>query len=271
MKQRRSTRKNEGQHQRIIQNDGQNEPKSRGNSDQRAVSDTLAFVITFSIIITSVGLVYGVGFTSLSDIRDAQLGINAQNTFETVAGDINDIRDREASTRTQQIELRGGSLRVDRGSQIGIEVDGDTIYDGPLGSLTYEIDEDKMAYEGGAAFGKYDGSSVVTQKPTFQCNEHSKPALVSITVLKPEVSKGGSSTVEITAKRENTTLMYPNTTTDNDPNEVTVTISNSQYQDAWSDVFDTSGGWTHISGNTYECQANQVYVRVTVVQIELNS
>jgi hypothetical protein len=49
-----------------------------------------------------------------------------------------------------------------------------------------------------------------------------------------------------------------------------VKITNSRFQEAWDREFDDRPTWS-VSGNTYTCQADRVYVRVTVIGIEFQS
>jgi hypothetical protein len=242
----------------------------------RAVSDTLAFVLTFSIIVTSVGLVYGVGFASLNDIKDNQQGLNAQQTFEVLGDDINAIRDGDAVSSSGRIELREGALAVNMSSQVTVRINGsETVYDEPLGALTYRADETTtMGYEGGAIFGKYQTNSVMDTEPRFQCGSGSRSntSVISLVVLEPQgPSVGSSGSVGITATKRNATLVFPEgTRADFDVDKVSVTISDSQFQDAWDGEFEDRSKWSR-SGNTYTCNTERVFVRVTVVEVEFET
>lgn len=46
---------------------------------ERGVSDVVGFVLVFALIITSVGVIYTDGLTSLQDARDAQRLSNADS------------------------------------------------------------------------------------------------------------------------------------------------------------------------------------------------
>ncbi|MFW5924154.1 MAG: DUF7289 family protein [Halodesulfurarchaeum sp.] len=248
-------------------------PKS---SDTRAVSDTLAFVITFSIIVASVGLVYGVGFGSLMDIRDGQQGVNAQQTFEVLGEGIGEIRDGGATSSSGRIELREGTLAVNTTSSVTVTINGsETVYNGALGALTYRVDETTtMGYEGGASFGRYQTNSVMDTAPQFQCgsDSNSDTTVISLVVLEPQgPSVGSSGTVGITASKKNASLVFPErTTAEPDVDEVSVTISDSQFQEAWNREFEDRSEWSR-SGNTYTCDTERVFVRVTVVEIEFET
>lgn len=242
---------------------------------QRGVSDTLAFVLTFSIIITSVGLVYGVGFTSLQDIRDDQQAVNAQQSFEAFATNINDIRDAGVQRGSSEMNLRGGTLEVEDGPVITITINGSNqVYNESVKSLQYSTDQTTVGFEGGATFRK-DRSSVMFASPRFQCGKDGMPTVISVVAIKPEdpsvASIGSSGTVEITARQSNTVLQFPNATSSpQDVNTVSVTISDSDFQSAWEREFDDRSDWTK-SGNTYTCTTDRVYVRVTVISIEFET
>jgi hypothetical protein len=239
---------------------------------QRGVSDTLAFVLTFSIIITSVGLVYGVGFTSLHDIRNDQQAVNAQQSFEAFSTDIDEIRDAGAHTRSSEMSLREGTLAIEDGPEITITINGSNdVYDESVGSLQYSTDQTTVGLEAGATFRK-DRSSVMLASPRFQCGTDGTPTVISIVVIEPEdpsvTSIGSSGTVGITAQQSSTMLQFPNATSSpQDVNTVSVTMSDSDFQSAWEREFDDRSDWTK-SGNTYTCTTDRVYVRVTVIDIE---
>jgi hypothetical protein len=245
--------------------------------NRRAVSDTLAFVITFSIIITSVGLVYGVGFTSLNDIRENQQGLNAQQTFEVLGEDMTAIRDGGATRTSGRIELRGGTLTVNTTAYVTITVnesDGSQfVYDRPLGTLIYRSDETTtLGIEGGASFGKYGSSSVMDVAPRLQCDSASGTTVISIVVLKSNSpSVGSSGTVGITASRKNATLVYPDRITGApDVDNVSVTVRDSPFQEAWNREFEDRPAWDR-SGNKYTCETDRVFVRVTMIRIEFET
>lgn len=238
---------------------------------ERGVSDTLAFVLTFSIIITSVGLVYAVGFSSLMDIRDNQQGINAQNAFATLGEDINEIRDGGATTRSSRLQLRDGSLEVNQDSRITVTINGsETVYDERLGGLIYRTDgSTTIGYESGASFGKYQNSSVMEAPPRFHCGGGSNTSIVSVVLIKPVgPSIGSSGTVTVTATQINNSIIYPEKiVSEPDVDNVSVTISGSPFQEAWNQAFEDQAGWSR-SGNTYTCQTEQVYVRVAIIEVE---
>ena len=79
--------------------------------DERAVSDVLAFIIVFSIIITSVALVYGTGFSSLDQVREGEQKANAERAFEAIAYSMDDIETGAATRRGGSLELGGRCYR----------------------------------------------------------------------------------------------------------------------------------------------------------------
>lgn len=244
---------------------------SSGLTDDRGISDTLAFVLTFSIIITSVGVVYGFGFASLSDIRDDQTEANAQQAFEGIGDDINDIRNTGVPKRSNRIELRGGTIATNTSSQISIEINKTTTaYTGSLGTLTYQLDErTTIGYEGGATFRSEGPNSVMHTTPSFQCFENPNKSVISIVVLKDTspTSVSSSSTISVMATKVNQTLEYPkNLSSTFDVDTVTVTVTGSPYQEAWNREFSQRSAWS-VSGNSYTCQTDELHIRVTEVEI----
>lgn len=252
-------------------------PNKNVHPQNRAVSDTLAFVLTFAIIVASVGVVYGVGFGSLKDIRDGQQGVDAGRTFKAFGEDLNDIRDGGVDSKSARLALRDGTLAVDTTSRITVTINGseDYVDDRQLGTLIYRVDEKTtMGYEGGASFGKYGTDSVMNVAPNFKCGSGTagNTTVISIVVVEQESSSMGSTgTVGITAKKRNETLHFPTQImAGQDVDNVSVTITDSPFQDAWNSEFDSRSGWSR-SGNTYTCDTDQVFVRVTVIGISFET
>jgi hypothetical protein len=108
--------------------------------------------------------------------------------------------------------------------------------------------------------------------PGIECSGGSDTAVVSLVVLQqesPSISSTG--TVAITGRKRNVSRVFPdNLTGGQNVTNVSVKITNSRFQEAWDREFDDRPTWS-VSGNTYTCQADRVYVRVTVIGIEFQS
>ncbi|WP_267643101.1 DUF7289 family protein [Haloarchaeobius amylolyticus] len=249
----------------------------RTDGDRRAVSDVLAFVIVFSIIITSVGVVYGIGFSSLGEFQEGEQKTNAARAFQALSVSLDDIQSGAAPGRSGAIQLSEGTLQVEEQSQMTVEVglsNGTTwtVATETTGSLQYSFENTDVAYENGAVFRKDGSASVMLEEPSFVCSDSSDQAVVSIVVLNGESNAiGGEVNAEIISRENSTSVLYPNisrgssVTADN----VTVDVPTTSFDQAWTRYFEDASGWEDPDGDgAYTCDAQSVVVRVTVIDVE---
>jgi hypothetical protein len=79
-------------------------------NDERAVSDVIGFILVFGLIITTVSLVYVVGFSSLDNARAVEERKNAERAFDILADNINDVVEGNAPTRGTEIKVGDAKL-----------------------------------------------------------------------------------------------------------------------------------------------------------------
>jgi len=153
--------------------------------DDRSVSDVLAFVLVFSIIITSVGLVYSVGFSSLSDFQESEQKTNAARAFDAFSSVFDDVEEGRAVARNGELRLRGGTIQLSRESEFNISVrdsGGTSLWNGTntTGSLLYTADGTTIGYGNGGVFRQDGDTSAMINEPSFLC-EGGRAVAVEIT------------------------------------------------------------------------------------------
>lgn len=240
----------------------------------RGVSDVVAFVFTFSIIITSVGVVSAVGFSVLEDIQSDEQALNAQRGFQALGDNINDIDRRHVPGRSGEVTLNDGRLLVNNGSSsstLEVTTDGNT-YTSDVGYLEYtsQGEDTRIILESGAVIrsDKNADQGIVVRRPNFACDKSgSSYAIVSIVeIVSPSNTRGGDGTVQIVAREQSSTLLYSGSASD-----VTIDYSGSDFTDAWNSHFDGAGDWM-ASGTSATCNVGtngHVIVRKTVIEISL--
>lgn len=275
------------------------------NERSRAVSDVVAFTIVFSIVIVSVGIVAGVGFTVLDDIRTGEQTVNAQRAVESLADNVGEIARGHATRRIGEIEV-GASARlgespgldvsarrsasidssalfVGRSASIEVTVDDgsgspELDIDPTVGSLQYVLGDRNrtIGIESGAVFSRFPSGSVMNDAPQFACRDRdgdgdSDYVVVSVVELRSGGTSGAAGgNVEVEAEEVSSRLLYANTdgTTSQD---VTVTAS-SNFGSAWADGLADAGWDGSVGGtDTVGCTSvERVFVRKTVVEITLD-
>ncbi|WP_256392419.1 DUF7289 family protein [Natronoarchaeum rubrum] len=254
------------------------QPERSSRLDDRAVSDVLAFILVFSIIITSVGLVYVFGMGALGDAQVSEQNRNAERAFETLTVNFNDLQDGSGEVRVSQINPRGGGISVDDETQLTVEIGTDTpVSAQPVGSLNYRHEGTEISYELGAAFRADDGNSVMVRPPEFVCTtsgsgpDRAVLSYANLQSTQPS-SVTRSSTLRIRATGTGSDVIRSSGTTE-------VTIEDSTHADAWERYFD-SEGWdtsrptSDSTGDvTATCETNGpssvTFVRGTQVEVEL--
>lgn len=245
--------------------------------DSRGVSELLAFVLTFGIIMLAVGLAYVGGFGALTDQQEAEQVRAADLGMTALEGTIDSIERGEANSRTGELRLAGGSLTAGESATVSVSVDHD---DGTwseevtTGSLTYQSGNSVVTYENGAIIRRDGDSGMVQKSPAIHCTADS--AVVSLVEIKQRgdsssVSSDGS--VEVGIEKRGNRFYYPvtedGTTFDADAaNSVSLSIESSEHADEWEMWLDDQEEWTP-TGDGYECDTDAVFVRTTVIDVRL--
>lgn len=242
----------------------------------RAVSDLVGFVLTFAIIIASVSFVYVAGFDALGDIRERE-GVNtADRAMQGVAETLEDIHREGVPSRSIELGVDSGELDVtDSDLRLEVKTDSGTTktYDVTTNALVFSPEQDRaeLVYESGALFrNEYEGS-IVRHRPVVSCT--SNAAIISVVSVRGELSTSGS--VQLTARQNRTSILYPNPQAGEkatDATKLTVDVSPSSYEDSWSRHFsritdEPNTNWVQgPSDSEFACEdVDQVYIRKTTI------
>lgn len=247
------------------------------STSNRGVSDVVAFTLTFSIIILSVGAVYTLGLGSVADLRDTEQVNSADRTMQGVAETISDVTQKNAPGRSIAIGLDEGALRT-RDSKVTVEVTGDS---GTISNQTIDTNAlviapkeslTKLVYENGLNYRAREGAGVTVQRtPTITCTDN--VAILELVKLRGQISTSvpGSLELEINRNRRLSTLRFPDFSAGQraqDATNVTINVSETRRPDAWDQHFGTVPNWNGSSGS-YTCSGvDAVFVQVTVIDLD---
>lgn len=210
-------------------------------TDDRAVSEVLGFVLTFSLITMTVAIVFTAGIGGLQDAQQAERANNVERAFDVLAHNFEDVHRRGAPSRATEIKLAGGELGHGERTTMTVEVENESVrirsdplvYTDPSGV--------QVAYEAGAVIRTDDGDSVMVTEPGFVIDEtRSNLPLLRTTAPPEETSVSGGSTVLVRGfiecrSTECQTVGAPELFEDG--GDVTVTVTSPRY-DAWETYFD---------------------------------
>lgn len=233
----------------------------------RAVSTTVAFVLVFSLVVTSVGLVATLGFDSLRDVSRAQQTETAAGAIRTVGGGIDDVARGERPGYGDSVDLGSGGVSVTNRTSITVEVAG-TGFDETYRprALGYANDGRNTTYVSGVLARGGDRSRGVLLRPpgAVRCSA-GEVAAVTVVELVPEGGRAvGGGTVAVEARR--LASPPPNVTYHRPPTTLTVDVD-GPWAAAWDEAL-ADQGFTD-AGGAFTCDARRVVVRLVRVEVEL--
>jgi hypothetical protein len=247
----------------------------------RAVSNTVAFVLVFSLIITSAGLVTTFGLGSLRDVQQSQQAEMSTGALRAIGGGIDEIAQGQRPAYSDSITLGGGQLLLGNETTVEVTVSNAT---GPVfdetyhpRTLVYEFEGRNTSYGSGVLASGADGQPgvLVSGPSTIRCSPAGDVAVVTVVELVPERNQGiGGGSVTVDARQISPSapgnvsrLRYPTARPHPTATNLTVTVS-GPWQAAWRDAL-VEKGFTREAGGTVSCDASTVTVRVVRVRIDL--
>lgn len=204
-------------------------------SDDRAVSNVLGFVLTFSLITMTIALVFTTGLGGLQDAQRAEQVNNVERAFDVLATNVDGVHREGAPSRSTEIRLSGGTLAHGDPVAVTAEWGENNTTKFETHPLVYRNDETEIVYElGGVVRTDGDQSSLLSEPP-FVVGERSTLPLLVTTTPGDQSSIGGQQTVLVTSSHQRTDLVQlpPD-------RSVTVTID-SPRADAWERYLERTG------------------------------
>ena len=217
----------------------------------RAVSDVLGFVLVFSLVVSTLGVVYVAGFGGLEDARDAERINNAERAFDVLGDNVADIYHDGVPSRKTEIKLADAQLALEAPTMITVTVE--DITDGSGNRIVYEAStrplvfssggSSEIVYENGAVIRTDRGGSILRQRPPMLIREDR--TVVGYVVLSPaggaSTSVGGDATVLVRTVRSGQSVLVRD---QSDP-KVTLTIETASERAAvWERYVNERADWS---------------------------
>ncbi|MFP4590709.1 MAG: hypothetical protein ACLFMX_01400 [Halobacteriales archaeon] len=243
--------------------------------DERAVSDLLAFILIFTVMLASVGLIATFGWEAVGDARDQAQLDSAERAIINVNDQLNGIADHEAPARATELRLGGGTLHVADGPNVTVDVweneTHNTTLIRDLGSLEYRMDDRYVEAAGGAVLRGRPDASVMRSDPPFVCDGDS--ARLNVIRVVPETISNidSTATVQVQSRHARTQLWTPSSWSLRETaRNVTVAVNDSRNQAAWERYFEDAGWSDGESPGEFRCDppgdSMRVIVRYTRVE-----
>jgi hypothetical protein len=249
--------------------------------NDRAVSETIGFVLAFVLVTATIGVVYATGFGGLYDAQRFEQVNNAERAFDVLADNVEDVRREGAPSRATELRLGGASL--DHGDPVRVRVhvnDSDptstrnATYTMTPRPLVYSgVGDSELTYVAGAVFRASDDHSVMVQRPGFVHDDHRAIVPFLVTYPRDDGGVSGDATVLVLARHQSSGLAGQFRTGPGSDARVNVTVE-SPRAGAWKRYFEAKG-FTAIDADesddtvTYQFHTDHLVVPETVVEFEL--
>jgi hypothetical protein len=163
--------------------------------DSRGLSDVLGYIIVFSLVVTAVVLVTAGGLTALEDARDSEQVANAERAFDVIADNFASIYERNAPSRSSEIDLGESELFYGDNSTMTVLGDDQELLSRNVRPVEMRVVDDRsVIYEGGAVFRNDGGQVSMVRPPPFLLSE-SRVHLPVVRTTSPNIESAAGTTV----------------------------------------------------------------------------
>jgi len=216
--------------------------------DRRAVSETLGYILVFSIIVTTIATATVFGFSGLENRQAAEQVTNVERAFDVMADNFRDISRYEDPSRATEIRLADGTLSV--GDPVTITVgqwnESSNQFDGEQENetfqpLVFQSDGGEVIYESGVVFRGSGSDSIARSSLPFVVGEET--ALVPVTATSVGSSSitavGGDRTTRVVGERDPPSRTLENRTISVDESDTLAVQIDSPRADGWERQLDS--------------------------------
>lgn len=244
----------------------------------RAVSETLGFVLVFALVTATIGLVYAAGIGGLQDAQDAEKVNNVQRAFDVLDDNLEDLHRSGTPSRATEVKLAEGTLRT--GDPVEVSVHAVAVGN-PANNATYSVSFEPIIYEddsgemllysGGAVLRSSGEGAVMLSAPNWINGSH-RSVIPIINTYGEGGNIGGEGAVLIVAQRKSKRLHGPFEAAGTARVNVTV---RSPRAAAWG-RFMAERGFTPVDPDadhqnvTYQFETETLYVPQTGVAVSFN-
>jgi hypothetical protein len=224
----------------------------KAGSDSRAVREVVGYILIFSLIFTTVGLVSVAGIPTFDDARESEQKQNAERAFDVLNTNLAEVYDRGAPSRATELSADDGT--VETGDPITFNV---TVEDGSGITNSTEADinpiifsglgRTKFVYEGGAVFRDQPDSDVMLREPPFKVTDD-RVFLPLVETYSNSLQSTGGGTVLVRAEATDRSVDIAR-----ESEQLNITVSNSPREAAWKRYFEEELGMSCTTGTDLDC------------------
>lgn len=248
----------------------------------RAQSEIVGFVLIFALIVSTTGVVYVAGFSSLENARTAEELNNVERAFDVLDDNMRDVSRRAAPSRATELSLGNGGIELAASTNITVRA---TNTSDPLDNRTvtietrpilYRLDDTSIAYTSGATIRRDRGDATMISEPRWTVSdERTVIPLQGVSQSGTTGSLSGDTTILVRTQRDSRSVPVRFVPT-GARTKVTVTIT-SPRADAWKRFLERKG-FTAVDAAgadptdgviAYEIETDELYVQQTTVSVTL--
>lgn len=231
----------------------------------RAVSDVLGYVLIFSLIAGSVGLVYVTGYSSLDNVRDAERFNNAERAFDVLDSNLEEVVYEGVPSRATEIKLSDASLGFADPVTVNVSVDGGGSVETTVDPLFFSIGDDRyLTYSNGAIIRGNGSASVMRDEPNMLAGDTTIIPIIDTRARSSGLS--GSSRILVRAESSQDEVFNY---TGSGPYDYTVNVTTDR-TGAWESYLDSRGADScTVTGSTVSCEytSDSLYVKLTKIDV----
>lgn len=184
---------------------------------QDAVSEVVGYTLLLGIIVIAIGIISMTAFPVIQDAKEKAYLKNMEQGFTVLDSKASLVSIGKQPTQIVQMYTQAGGITVNDSSLSRIKVtftNGTTtyvVYDESMGTIEYQLGDNKIAYEGGGVFRKYPGKGdpVMITPPEFHYN--GETLTLPIIRINSNQSVGGTGVVTLRlVSEQKSNVLFPN-------------------------------------------------------------
>ncbi|MFW5905223.1 MAG: DUF7289 family protein [archaeon] len=231
----------------------------------RGVSDVLGYVLVFSLVVSTIGMVYTTGLGGLDDVRESEKLSNAERAFDVLDSNVEDLVGGTAQTRATEIKLEGATLDFEDRVIVNVSNGNGRYYRAEMHPIYFAGDSDdaRVVYENGAILREDGDSAVVRNEPDISFGE--KTVVPLVVTRTRDTGRSGSGTVLVrTEVADRSVVRLPV-----EGGDANITITSPRAK-AWADhLSESSETDCTVADGTATCSVDTDVVYVQVVRIDV--
>jgi hypothetical protein len=249
----------------------------------RAQSEIIGFVLIFALIVSTTGVVYVAGFSSLENARTAEELNNVERAFDVLDDNVRDVSRRSAPSRATELSLGNGGIALAESTNVTVRA---TNTSDPLDNRTvtvetrpivYRLDDTSIAYTSGATIRRDRNDATMISEPRWTVtDDRTVVPLLGLSQSGRTGSLSGDTTILVRTQRDSRSVPVRFAPRSGSRVNVTVTIT-SPRAGAWKQFLERRG-FTAVDAAgadptdnviAYEIETDALYVQQTTVSVTL--